>query len=1253
MLLVSALAFGGPVEDWEAWVRGGHPEWACVASASAPMCAWPGTFSLDAGAGGARFVLGVRLDRDGDVPLPGGREAWPEGVRAGGRDVVVLDRAGVPTAVLPAGAWQLEGSYAWASLPQGLTLPGDIGLVRLRVAGDEVPAPRIDGGVLRLGAGDAPGESRLELDVLRRVVDGVPAVVETRVQVRAAGASREVDLGKVLLDHTRAVALHGELPARLGPDGDLVLQARPGTWTVQVDATVQGPLTALTMPTLPEPWPTDEFWAVALDETVRAVTLSGPPGVDPGRTPLADDWKGLPTYRLNPGGTLTFTELRRGQPSPPQNALRLTRELWVDFDRDGLTARDRFAGEMNQGWRLDLATPGVLGHATVDNEDEVVTLGPTGATGVEVRSQQVAVAAESRVEGVGGLLGVGSLPAVGWQTRVQALATTLHLPEGSVLVWAPGADHAPGSLVERWDLLDVLFCALVGLLSHRLGGWRVAAAAVVGAGLTRQIGWMPGWAWVVLLALANTAPVLKGKGRVLLVVGAGLVCAAVPFTLVEEAVRTAPSFSSDDEYGSGAYEEQGMRQSLGKGDLKSRNISVQKDANEVVQTGPGVPNWQGETTQLTWDGPVAADQPLLLVYLGPWTAEALGVLGLGLVLASGWGVGRGMLRRAGAAALVFVLIVPVARAEEPTPPAEPWVVTALTERLAPTPCGTCVDVPRVAVRVDGASLRLLATVDASAPAAWPLPGPATSWMPTTVTVDGAAAVAMKRRDDGFVLLRLDPGVHHLELSGPVDGGGVALQFDTAPKRIDVDAPGWSVDGVRPDGSAEATLSLAHAASGGSVAELSPRIEVHRFLDLGFPWRIRTTVSRVGTGDRPVSLKVPLLAGEAVTDDGFVVKDGAVAISLGATGSVEWLSTLAPVDTLTLTAPRDVPWTELWEVSCSPVYACATEGLPALSYVQEGSASPQFRPWPGETMTVHVTRREAAEGQVLTVDSAVLRWTPGPRLTEGELRLHVRSAQGGALPVTFPAGTEVTRVTVGGSTRPMEAKDGVLALPLQPGAQELVVEVQVPWTMAAGATLPPVTVGAAAVNLKTSVVSAPGRWVFAAWGPGEGPGPGFPGRLGLLALAAGVAARFVRGLRLRDWLGVALGCAVLPTPVFVALALGLAVLLHADAAQRRFGYPLGNVVLAGAFAGVAALVCAVVVVGLTGQPPRADGLAWFVDRSAGALPSPTVVALPVWAWRVGVVLAAGLVVALGVPRRVRAALRWEARPKPVPPPVAAE
>ena len=44
---------------------------------------------------------------------------------------------------------------------------------------------------------------------------------------------------------------------------------------------------------------------------MRAVRLSGAPGIDPQRTALPEEWKSLPAFQLAQGAALGFTELRR------------------------------------------------------------------------------------------------------------------------------------------------------------------------------------------------------------------------------------------------------------------------------------------------------------------------------------------------------------------------------------------------------------------------------------------------------------------------------------------------------------------------------------------------------------------------------------------------------------------------------------------------------------------------------------------------------------------------------------------------------------------------------------------------------------------------------------------------------------------------------------------------------------------------------------------------------------------------------
>ena len=116
----------------------------------------------------------------------------------------------------------------------------------------------------------------------------VPLTVETVVVLRASGAGREVNLGKVMVSGTVPVTLDANLPARFDGDGSLVVQVRPGSYTLTFQAVHQGAVAQLVKPQLAEPWPAVEQWAVQGHDATRAVNLSGPPGVDPARTEVPE-----------------------------------------------------------------------------------------------------------------------------------------------------------------------------------------------------------------------------------------------------------------------------------------------------------------------------------------------------------------------------------------------------------------------------------------------------------------------------------------------------------------------------------------------------------------------------------------------------------------------------------------------------------------------------------------------------------------------------------------------------------------------------------------------------------------------------------------------------------------------------------------------------------------------------------------------------------------------------------------------------
>lgn len=1300
------------LQPWVPWVLEDHPRLRCPVVDGEAVCLWPGGLVLDAGGGGADFSLLVELDREMPVPLPGGDGIWPQRVEVDGERRPVLDAEGIPMVRMGSGSHEIRGSFLWEEMPRGVRVPPLTGTVRLQVNGTPVAWPRIDDeGTLRLGAGDTrpAEENRLDLEVSRLVHDGVPLRVDTRIEVRAAGASREVDLGQVGVPGLIPVSLEADLPARLDEDRHLVIQVRPGAFAVSFSALAEGPVTELSAPAPSPPWPEREFWAVETDDRVRAVKLSGPPAVDPGRTPLPEDWRGLPTFLVSPDQPLVMEVLRRGEPEPAPNRLELRRELWLDADGGGLTVRDRFTGTLNRGWRLDMLPPGDLGHVQVDGQDQVVTRDEGDGAGVELRNASLDLVADSRYEGRPAVL-----PAVGWSTDVHRLSATLHLPPGWKLLAGTGVDDLTGSVLARWSLFDLFFVLVVSLAVGRLLGWPWLLVSLAGLALSRHQPGAPEWLWAVLLVLVALGRAVRGDrvqlGTRLLrwFFSLVLLVVLVPFALEQvrvgmypvlehpyttgaqpptEAISTdgltdmvgldrgiadaepqvkqpARPQGSKDGRGSGlevagnllrsSTVAQEVKVEVSKGEWgASRYLSLQYDPSSVYNTGPGVQGWTWNEQSLEWSGPVTEEHTFRLMLIGPRLELLLRLVRVTLLLLLAlrllgarrlWRMraemGGG--RAATAMALLGTLGLGLAPASAQAAP-DSDLLRDLENRLTrPEPCAPhCVTVPDAWMGVRRDRLTVVAEVHAEARSAWPVPGPAGAWVPERVRVDDEETTALARLEDGFLHVRVEPGVHTVRVSGPLPAtDALSLRLGLVPERLIFDARDWTLEGLHADGTVERTVQLTRVLGGAEGARegqrtssdnLAPWVEVRRFLDLGIPWRVRTEVERMGPADSPLTLQVPVLPGEAVTDERLQVQEGAVLVSLDPDRPrVTWVSTLEITDPLVLEAPQGVPWTEQWTVSCSPVYACDFSGPPPLRHVVEGAWSPQWRAWPGERVEIAVERPEPVPGQTVTVDQAWMEITPGHRLSEGTLHLSIRTSQGGQQEVTLPEGARLLEVVIDGEPRPIQAREHRVPVPLQPGSQLVRIAWQQPHDPTLFDRVPEVHLGSEAVNA-TVVVHAPDeRWILFLDGPRWGPVVLLWTFVFMVVVAAPLLARLPWApLRTRHWLLLGLGMTQVPVPTFAVVVLWFVALGYRRRRPFRhwLAFDAGQLVLVGLTLAAMGSLYAAIHAGLLFQPDMqimgngssGSQLQWFQDRVDGTLPTPTIVSLPMWVWRVTMLL----------------------------------
>lgn len=1276
-----------PLRPWQAWVLKGHEDLACpflYNNAGTRQCAWPTTLVVEASATGARFTQDWQNYLEGWLALPGDAERWPQDVTLNGAPAVVVERNGRPAVHAGPGRHRIEGRFLWPALPEQLAVPHDTGLVQLQVNGRAIGRPDLDTqGRLWLGerqrdALDTAGD-RLGVEVFRRVIDEVPLQVVTRIELRVSGAPREVVLGQALLADAIPVRLDSPLPARLEPDGRLRVQLRPGSFRIDLTTRHPAPVEALAPTDNTAPWPGTEVWVFDARPALRLVEIEGVAAVDPRQTNLPREWQDLPAYRLTAGERLGFTTIRRGDPEPEPNRLTLHRDIWLDFDGAGYTLSDRIGGQLSQGWRLEADPALELGRVSIDDQLQFITRrGEDGPLGVEVRRGELNLAADSRIEG-----DTRRLPAVGWQQDVQQLSATLHLPPGWTLLAASGVDQVPGTWLQRWTLLDLFVVLIAAAAVGRLWSWRWAALTLVTLALIWHEPDAPRVVWLNLLAAIALLRVLPeglfrrlvtGYRHLSLLV---LVLIALPFLVdqvrhglypqLERPGQMATALKRADVYQAvpqaGVVMEEALQaREPAKSEMADARTRLpapatppltEIDPDAALQTGPGLPQWSWTRIPLGWSGPVAQEQHIGLTLLSPTGHLLLNALRVLLVvvlalLLAGWRPGGRLMpprpdrsgsfgaRQTGAAAVLLLagvtgLLPAPARAEIP----DPALLEELRQRLVePAPClPQCAQIPRMYLSAAPQALQLRLEVHAREAVAVPLPGQRDQWLASRVLVDGQPATGLRRDSTGAYWLDLAPGRHQVLMAGGLPAGdSLQLNLPLPPHRVEIEARGWSVEGVRETGVPERQLQLTRIeeAAAGELPMLEPTtlppfVQVTRHLRLGLEWEVRTEVRRLGPPGEAAVLAIPLLPGESVLTEGIRVEDGQVRVNLRE-GSLQWRSVLEPVGALTLTAPDTARWTETWRADIGTLWHAELDGIPVVHHQAPGGRwLPEWRPWLGESVTLHVTRPDGVPGPTLTIDHSRLTLRPGQRATDASLALTLRSSRGGQHDILLPEGATLQTVSLDGLVQPIRQEGRRVTLPLRPGTQEARLDWRSPEGIGASLRSPAVDLGLPSVNAELVIEPGRDRWVLWTQGPLLGPAVLFWGVLIVLVIvAAGLARVPLTPLRTLSWLLLGVGLSQVPVIVGVIvvgwlLALGARARLRADSDALLFNsLQLGLGLLT--LMALAALVFAVER-GLLGLPEMqiagngssAWQLNWYADRADATLPRAWVLSAPLMAY----------------------------------------
>lgn len=1274
------------LKPWVPWVQKGHEYIDCPFINQTPfgqpqnhLCAWPSALTLDAKDNGGYFEQNWQVMSDSWLPLPGDRDNWPQQVKANDKAQVVVERYGKPMLRLGKGNYRVKGRFLWSKLPESLSVPDSYAFVEMSVNGKTVAFPRLESGELWLSElqVDKSENDSATVEVYRLLTDGAYIRLTTQIQLEVSGKRREQAIGRVLPDGFSLTNITGDISAYLDAQGILHAKLKPGSWTLTVNSWA-GP-TQQNWQHSGEAaiWPKQEVWAFAADENFRAGKIEGGRIIDSAQTDMPSHWRAFPSYLLNPGEGLSYLVGKRGKSQQKENQLQLHRQLWLGFEGMQYTFVDSISGKMTDHWRLSMNPPFTLESATDDDGPMLITSQSDNERGIENRYYDVSLEARGTVDKS------SEMPVSGWDSHFENVSLELNLPPSYRLFAVFGADEATHTWLGQWSIWTafvVLFCAILTtrFMGVVLGSLTAVTMVVIFQERSAPIMLMVNLLVGIVAAKHQPFEQLKIAMRVYLgfsvlaFAGAALLFSANQLRTTVHPQLESKQVSYNDRQRLQAFNNSGVaydqlseaRQERAEPAIERMKVkSVPPDmsavsllspgtktsdpieryeSNAVMQAGPGIPNWRWNQHHIHWTSPVAKQQQVSIVIQPAWVTRILKVLGVALLLL--WTVllfkdnlksllFRPAVKTAVAAFTALVLIPLGSEQAQAADIPDKNMLEALQQRILEAPqCNPqCATISQTSITATEQMVTLDMQLHVLEDTAIALPE-SRFWRAQKVQVNEQLQNALFRHQ-GWTYIPLNKGIHQVRLSGivaPVEQ--LQLQFKDLPKRVDIKpSPRWDIIGVsqaRLSGNSVTFVSKRQQIQGTSKNSrytATPYVQVTREISFDLIWKVKTTVIRIAPSKGSITMKIPLLPQERVTTGNLVIDNNQVEVAFSADNrqnAISWNSTLPSTPTLTLVADESLSATQHWQISSSPSWHVKQSGLPMVEQRQAEYATANYYPYPGESLTLEISRPKAVAGQMLAIDQVNAKLDQGERTAVYQLDFNYRATRGGEHTIELPRDFQLKQVMSDDKTLNIQSENGSLTLPVSPGEHKVSIELRATQPSETMLKMPHIDLNASLSNITMKMDLTKTRWILFADGPVTGPAIVYWGELLVFLLLAVLLSRYrFSPLNTAAWLALGFGLSLYSWWILMAMVVWFGALTLARHRSQEISdnlYNLSQIALY--FLSFSTLYHLVMSIpgsllghpdmGIRGNYTYDSTLSWFADKSAGVLPEISVLNIPV-------------------------------------------
>lgn len=921
----------------------------------------------------------------------------------------------------------------------------------------------------------------------------------------------------------------------------------------------------------------------------------------------------------------------------------------------------------------------------------------TVSNGFEWRTQDINVYAHANADFK------HKLPLSAWNHELTQLDTELNLPPGHMLLHATGYDKVIGSWLSRWDILQVFLVILAAVCIYHLLSWHYAALAILFLVTASHESHAP-HLLIIFTAIAlllkswtQNEKAQKFINRIVMLSFILLSIQFLAFSFVQLQSAIYPqleprtySHSIFPRYPDSIQPSDSVAPASAPKELRYRHPKrktseesidgVILDRVEIIgsvsdplsgltpydptahlQAATGIPQWQWHQYQLQRRGPVLPDEQQHLFVVYPWQHFLWRILSVitGLLTLYGLSLSFSNARRHKRTLLPGLLsiglLLPLPATADDFPPTE--LLAELQNRLDPAPdCAPdCVQINELTIQAGKSnnSLILTAEIHSGANTLLPLPKPdkKNQWTISDLRLNEKISPSIKHGQ--HLYLPVHEGIHQLNIEvNTTNLNTLSFYFIVKPQQVKLSLTGWTSAGLVDQYLPGDTLSLYREPDYTDIPSnkvdynAAPFFDVKRTISIDLQPNTYGIASKVNSSKSVLQARVPLFDHEklAYTDES-ITTDGQY-VNLAIEGeALSWAGDLPLQEHYEFSADELNNRSETWLFVVSPVLHASFNGIPETYTTSNNSPEVgyyyHFRPRPGETLTLDISRPTADAGQTIAIERATRSINTGRKHRDTTLELRLNVSEAGLFEFDLPAQAELLSLSSNGKPLPIQAIAGHLNIPVTTGSQLISFKwresVEAHWHTQA----PPLQLPLAARNVITSIDPPGERWILWVHGSGIGPAVQFWSLLALLLLTAFLLSRLTWSpLNFTQWLLLGLGFSTVQSGWFLWIVATFYIFhyrsQHSPDFQRRWRSALIQLALLIIAAITLFIMVNTVITGLLSQPDMhtrnpllyggiVDAIHshhpyhWYSDSSSGELGASGIYSAPMWLYRLAMLM----------------------------------